>query len=357
MLDKLHDKSQNELTLIIEGKEIIIESGKLLITMDTCANAFTCVMPWFPGVDHVIDDITAPYSYSECGIYIGGKLQMLGILYNVTHKIDENGRIKELEIFTKTADVIDSSVRFPFETNNMDLFDRCVSQMNSTVLNRQFDIGVVVDSGADLGGKFSRIGVKNTDNCFESLKKLAAQRGLLISCTVDGDLKIIKPNVNGFSVGTIKEDDGQSSIFEAKFSGRDRYRYYESIASSSKKSKTKKRQQAQDAVVTRPRFLTFNADDSLPGEALNSAEWKKNKSAADALSINFPVNSWHGPDNKLWTINTNVTVVSETLNIKNGFTFLITGVEFNYSNSGITAILNLKPPTFFTTGILEEPWN
>ena len=33
-------------------------------------------------IDPVIDEITAPFSYSECSIYMGGIIQMKGILYN-----------------------------------------------------------------------------------------------------------------------------------------------------------------------------------------------------------------------------------------------------------------------------------
>jgi hypothetical protein len=39
---------RDTMTLRIGGREIVIESGKLLRSMDTCADAFTAVMPWNP---------------------------------------------------------------------------------------------------------------------------------------------------------------------------------------------------------------------------------------------------------------------------------------------------------------------
>ena len=75
------------------------------------------------------------------------------------------------------------------------------------------------------------------------------------------------------------------------------------------------------------------------------------------MTLSFPVNSWYGPDEKLWQVNTAVTVISDTLSTKKGFTYLITRVEFKYSNRGNTAVLQLKPPSVYSTDSeLVEPW-
>lgn len=356
MFDKLNNKSKDELTLLIDGKEIIVESAKLLRTMDTAADAFSCVMPWEPGLDPDVDRVTKPYSYLECGIYVGGTLQMVGLLYNVAHKRDSSGTIKNLEIFSKTANIIDSSVRFPFETNNMNLLERCESQMNSSVAGRNLEIDVIVDSGVDVGGKFKRITAEQTDNCFEKLKELATQRGLILSCTKKGELLITKAKTTGSPVGTIEENNSQAESYEISFNGRNRFKNYEAIASSAKKGTTRKKQRSADPVVTTPRFLTFSADDSLPGEAVDAAEWQKNKSAAESLNLNFPVNSWYAPNGQLWEPNTLVVVKSPTIGISKGYTFLITQVEFQYEKDGTTATLQLKPPSVYTTGDIDEPW-
>ena len=351
MLDKLPLKDKNELNLIIDGREQIISSGELFVSMDTGAHGFTCTIPWFPGLDPKFDEATKPYSYVECGVYIGGDLQMEGILYDVTNTIDNSGKIKKLDIYSQTADMIDSSVRFPFSENNVTLLDRCDSQAS------EFGIDVVLDAGADVGGKFSRVETKQTDNCFKKLTELAAQRGLLLSCTKKGELLIIKPNVNGKPVGTIEENNSMANTYTASFRGRERFARYEAIAYSSKSSKTKIKHRATDSEITLNRFLTFSASDSLPGEAKNAAAWRKNKSAANALTFEFPVNTAYAPNDELWTPNTNVTVISPVIGSESGFTFLISQVRFPYSPAGLTAKLMLKPPTTYTTGEIKNPWN
>lgn len=350
MLANLPGKLKNEVTLIIDGREIIIETGELLKGIDIGAFAFVCDMPWFPGLDPEIDKITSPYYYPEAGVYIGGKLQMIGILYNVENLRDSAKTYKKLEIYSQTANMIDSSVRYPFAESNLNLRERCESQ------TEEFGINVEVQPGVDVGGKFARIQAKQTANCFQELLKLAAQRGLLLSCTVEGDLLIIKPNVNGKPIGTISESNPIAEVYSAKFNGRERYKRYEGIASSSKSSKTKIKQRAKDTTIPINRFLTFEANDCLPGEALNAAEWRKNKSAANALSFDFPVNTAYGPDGKLWAQNTLLTVISEIIGSKKGFTFLISQVRFTYNDQGLTAVLTLKPPTVYTTGEIELPW-
>ena len=406
MPDELYGKDPDEMTLIIAGREVVCESMKLLRTMNTCADGLTAVLPWEPGLDAELDKITAPYSYSECSVYLGGKFQMAGLLYNVAQSRANEGTRKDLEIYSKTADIIDSTIIPPYEANNISLTARCKQQCEP------FGIEVVLGDGVNLlrerrvvtrsfssaghrraipagirsinrlldlrpttqevktngtwritgvriireEEKFRRVSAEQTDMIFEHLRKLAAQKGLLLSCTKWGDLLITKANVDGEPVGTITEESPLAMTYSASFSGRDRFAMYRALAPSSRSRRAGSAGVVRDPVVTAPRVLTFQADDNLPGEAPNAAVWRKNKSAADSMNISFPVTSWYAPNGKLWEPNTTVTVISPTIGLKGGFTFLITQVEYNFSASGANATLQLKPPTTYTTGEVIEPW-
>jgi prophage tail gpP-like protein len=102
--------------------------------------------------------------------------------------------------------------------------------------------------------------------------------------------------------------------------------------------------------------LTFKADEDVPGNTLAAAEWKRNKTAAKSMEIQFPVNSWYAPNGELWKPNTTVSIVSKTIGTKTGFTFLITRVEYDYSKDGAKAVLQLKPPSVYSPGKISEPW-
>jgi prophage tail gpP-like protein len=206
--------------------------------------------------------------------------------------------------------------------------------------------------------KFVYVGADQTEKIYDHLKKLATQFGIILSCTPRGDLLLIRPNVNAKLIGTIEEERpaGETEKYEISFKGRERFAKYRAIASSSKHHRSAKPGEAIDKTVKAPRVFTFKATDSIPGEAKNAAEWRKNKAAADSLSIPFPVNSWYGPDGKLWQPNTIVTVISPTIGVPKGYNFLISQVELDYKKSGTTGELKLIPPSFYTTGEIDEPW-
>jgi prophage tail gpP-like protein len=407
MADEIFGKDDNELTLVIEDTEITVESARLLRTMDTGADALTCTMPWEPGLDDKIDEITAPFSYSECAVYLGNHLAMIGVLYNVTQSRTNAGTKKDLEIYSPTADLIDSTVVSPYEENNVSLTDRCKKQCEP------FGIDVVIGDGVNLlkerrvqtgryqkdktkprqwpeaiktmrdiiddiidapkvntkgtwkvtgekivreEQKFSRVSAKQTDTIWKHLSGLAAQRGLLLDCTKYGDLLITKANTTDTPVATIQEGNPIANDFVATFDGRKRFNIYRALASSSRSGKSASASSAKDEVVILPRLLTFRSQNNLPGEAPNAADWRKNKSVAEALTIPFPVNSWYDPNGNLWEPNTKVTVISPTIGLTNGYTFLINQVEFNYKADGATANLKLVPPSVYTIGELDEPW-
>jgi len=392
-------RNDDRMTVTIAGRAITVTDATLLRTIDTCADGCKIEMPWFPGFDAEIDRITAPGSYSDCQVKIADELVMEGVLYDVTQSLSSRGRIKTLDIWSKTADLIDSTVVPPYEANNIKLTDRCRQQcrpfginvivgddaaasMNetrrvivSTGYNRQLPVRLPVFNDISTWQpirfervparsrlvtdekRFSRVSAKPTDTIFSHLVELARQRGLLLSCTVHGDLLITKANVNAEPVGTIEENAAADGLeYVAAFKGRDRFNLYRAIGSSSRSGRTSGTGTARDEKVKTPRILTFDANDSLPGECTNAAIWRRNKSAADAMTVSFPVASWRAPNGTIWKPNTTVTVKSETMGIKNGFTFLIAQVEYNYKSGGRDVKLSLKPPTVYTTGEIELPW-
>ena len=126
---------RDTLTVIIDNREIIVESASFIRTMDTGADACSVIMPWEIGLDPDIDRITRPYSYSPAKIKIGDEVVSEMILYDVTQRTNSSGTVRELEFFSKTADIIDSTVIAPYEMNNVKLTDRCKQQCNPFGIN------------------------------------------------------------------------------------------------------------------------------------------------------------------------------------------------------------------------------
>lgn len=397
---KIPETDKDKVTLMIGEREIVFSSAKFVRTMDTLCDALTITMPWTPGLDTELDKVTAPYSYSDCAFYIGGDLQMLGILYDVTHKQLREGSFKELSIYTRTADLIDSTVWPPYEANNISLVNRCKQQANPFGINvvvgdgvnetvkrkvtkewkekgfdgpvrprylfKTFDeqinylamqIGTVAYKKSKIiteEYKFPRVAAHQTDKIFDHLKKLAAQRACLLSCTKYGDLLITKANLADPPVGTIEEGKGLAEQFEAKFVGRKRFNIYRALMHSARHGAPVLAAVVKDNDVPAKRILTFQANNVLPGEGKKAAEWQMRKHAAESFTFPLPVNGFYNPQNKIWQPNTLITIKSKILDVPNGeYTLLIKAVEFNYENNGIATILSLTPPWAYSLDLEE----
>ena len=346
---EISGKEKDEETFIIEGIEIPLQSFTFTRAIDTGSNVLICAFAWEPRKDKKIDELTQFYRYPECQFYIGGKIKFAGIVYDVEKSNGKSGRSIELTSYTRTVDFIDSTVDAPYEKNNTYLLDEIKRQA------RPFGINVILDDNADQGGKIDRVAANKQDKRFDYCAKLCAERGLLLSCTFDGDLIIIVADTKSKPVGTIQEKYPPVQEYSFKSKGRGRFNIYRA------KSQTPKKLSGavivKDDLIPRGRTISFTAPAIRSAELQKAAEWKKNKSAADDLTVPFPVDSWYAPNDEMWDENTKISVESLTLGTeKKGFTFLIKQVDIIKDTSGKTGIVHLVPPEVYTRKKIEEPW-
>lgn len=342
----LINKKKDELTVRIEDREIELDSASIVRSIDSGAYGWYGVFPWDPGEDIEIDNLLRPYGYPNSQIYIGNELIFSGLVYASNPSLTDSGRIKELKGASYTADAIDSTIKPPYEKNNVTIEQRANELIAS--------IGIGLESDISTGGQFSRITATPEESIFRHLVKLASQRGFLISTNPEGNM-VFKKAAGGESVGTLQEGDGIVTDWAAEFDGRKRYSVYRAIGQSP--GENSKPSIAKDDAVPRSRSLTFQPNDTTAGNIKNAAEWKRSKQLADSLSIQLPVNTWFSPNGSLWEENTIVTVISKTFSIPDGFNFLIRSVEYNFETSGKTALLTIVPPQVYTGEKLIDPWS
>lgn len=349
---KISGKEADQMTVLIDGIEIPMESVRVVRTMDTGADGWVGTMPWVPGEDRKIDEATRPYGYPRSAVYIGNELVLSGLLYGVQPEFGEGdrGRIKNLSGYSFTADAIDSNVPEPYEYTNVAL-EQLAAGFAAL-------LGIKAVFLSDSGGAFARVTAGETESIFGFLSKLAAERGLLVSCTNEGNLLFHRALTTGTPVGTVAEGDALVTHWAANYDGRRRYHTYNCIQAGVTNADLRWEVVAPDAVgpvsiksidtgVPRSRFMTFRADNVTPGNVEDAARWRKNKQLADALTNELPVSSWYAPNGELWQPNTLLTVVSPTLGVPKGFTFLIRAVEFVQEDRR-HAVLHLVPPQAFS---------
>lgn len=342
---QLSSKSDDEVTLKIGDYEVPFESIRIIRTMDTAADGWSASIGWEPGVDKQLDSVVIPYGFPKAQVYIGKNLIINGVMYTVAPEFGDSGLSLTLEGFSFAADVIDSTMPTPYEQENITLEDRANQLLQHIGIKSVFE--------ADQGGPFDRVTGEVTDTIFDHLQSLAAQRGLLISSTPDGNLLFAKTTTDR-TIGTIESGDPLPIGWGAKFDGRKLFNQITAIGESP--GAPTKSETVTDDNVPRSRFFTFKADDTTEGDLQTAATWKRSKQFADALTIPFPVSSWYAPNGELWKENTLVTVKSPEIFVPNGFTFLIRQVEYVLENSGRTATLSLVPPNVYTGERIVLPW-
>lgn len=342
---KLTGKDKNTMTIVIGDREINYISARLVRTMDTAADGCTCVISWAPGKDPELDELIKPFQYPDVQVFIGNELLLSGLLYGVAPEVSADGITATLEIWSYTADMIDSDVTEPLEANNITLQDWANQKLQPLGIKAIFEF--------DPGGPFDRITADKGTKIFDSLSELAAQRGLLLTSDVQGNALFTKAKT-GAPVGTLESGQAGPLGWGAKFDGRVLFNsitaYGESPGSPVKSA------QSIDENVPRSRFMSFKADDTTDGDIQKAADWKRAKLNAQALTIPFPVSYWYAPNGTIYRENTSITIKSTEIFVPNGFDFLITRVEYLAEISGLTSILQLLPPSVYNGDNLVFPW-
>lgn len=343
----LSNREPDELSIILDGLEIVYSSARMMLTMDTAADGTTAGMPWTLGDNPELDARLNAWGYTPAKVYIGNALKISGYLYTPETESSNNGTKVNLEIFSKTADIIDSSMRPPYEENNVTLRQRAEKLVQAHGIKAVFE--------TDTGGPFDRVTAGESERVGTHLGKLARERGVLQSSTANGDLLYWEANVRSAPVCTLEE--GQFPVGRLRFRPDGRKRFNTYIVNSTTPFGNAPPAVIKDNRVPRSRIKTIRVQDSVAGELDVVAKWERNRALADALTIPIPVAGLLNPCTGMpWEVNTKVTVVSQTLRVPNGFDFLIRSIELDTRNNEKSAILNIVPPQVYTKEEIEEPW-
>lgn len=332
----------------INGKNVLILSGRLIRTMDTAADGFAVSIPT-PKIatNPELYQAISPYQYTPVEVYLDSTLQLTGALTKPANSKSNSGAISTLEGFSKTFNFIDSNIdsRYEFRFVN-------VHQM-ATELAKQTATQVVFDT--DPGGNFGQKTARRGQSAFQFLAPIVRQRSQVMSCTPEGALLFSTTNTNSEPVGTIEEDNPNSLLqkeFNVSFDGRKRFKSYKVLSSS---PFGYGQATSIDDNINQPRHRIIESND-IVGSVQETADFQKNISILDGLTLAIPIVGWEAPNGTLWEPNTLITIKSETMFIPDGFTFLIRQVEFIWEKTNKTATLSIIPPNVYTKNAVVEPW-
>lgn len=344
------------------GNRIIQHTDATLLTpMDQGADAVILSFPWEPGDDLEIDALVQPYAYPDFTVEINGELRASGRIYISEPTLIENSSEITLTGFSYTKDLIDSTAKPPHEFNNKNI----LSISNSLCL--PFGIQALQENvKAEANEIFEKnITILDQQRIFNFLQDLARQKGILASRDVNGNLLFLKTTTDLTPVANLTEGDlgpplSTGQRFQAIFDGTKRFNSYIATEESPLSYFIPINAVSIDNEIKVPRFTTVTANEITKGGMQSAADFARNKTAANAGSIQFPVSSFYssieGPANsrdihtgaKIWKENTVVTITSPTIFVPDGFDYLIRSVEYISNENGETVVLSLVDPRFFT---------
>lgn len=344
VVEQIFGVDENGIQLVIDGVEVPISSGQVVITFDTAADGYAVTIPWFPELAEQ-RRLFAPYAYQSTECYVGGQLKIRGYLYNVAPSFGPDGRTVRLEGWSLPADLIDSTIRPPFEKNKIGL------EARAKELCAGIGVSVVWEGGDD--PPFDRVTATEGQTILDHLADLAKQRGVQISCTPQGKLLFHKASTSE-PVAVFEEGSPPFTSGKAGFDGRSRFASY--TARGQSPGKNAAQAIALDPAVPAHRIISFTADESAGTDMQKAADWRRNKALGDSMTLEIPANSWYDRNRELWAPGTLVTVISKSLFLPGGFDFLVVKVAFDLAENGATAALTVVPPQVFTGEPLPDVW-
>lgn len=333
------------LSLVIGGRAIPTESMRISRSIDALADGWTAIIAWQYGIDPALDKLIRPYSYARASVFVNETLAIAGRQYGFAPSLTGRNEAS-LSGWSFAADMVDSTLKPPYEANNVTLLQR------TTDVAATFNLTVASDLETD--GQFDRVTATPAQTAGAHILSLAAQRGVLINSDPDSTLRLFVVDASQTPVGTIEEGVLGFSGFASDFDGRARFNTYRFLSQTPGDSSATA--VAVDNNVPVTRFTTFAGNDTTTGEAQQAADWRKTKALADALTIPIEAEGFKAPNGEDWAPGQIVTLISPTLFIPDGFAMLVRATEMRQEPGGDRTTLSLVPPSVYTGDEIVEPW-
>jgi prophage tail gpP-like protein len=336
----------NAITLQIEGENIPTASISVLLTFDTPSNGWAAEVSHI-GKGDIFYESYRPYQYKPCKVWVGNTYIGDTLLYNVDPKWDSSNGTARLEGFCPTVDFVDSVVEPPYQASGV-TFEEWISQ-------KAEPFGLPVEMQVAEDKKFKRVKIDRATKAFDHFNGLAKERAYIIGNTPGGGLNVFDAPEDGPSVATFREStDTPMESGGAGFNGRNRFRKTVGYASGPRKNIS---ETIVDEYISRLRMTSTTVNDTDEVTILEAVRAARNKTLEDALTITIPIRNWYNDNGDVFWPGQFVMAQSDRLYINDPFKFIIKDVELIQNGSKRSGNLTVVPPTVYTGGELEDPWN
>lgn len=329
--------------LKIEGIPVEVQAAALTRTMDTPDDQFSATISANIDNEPELYELIKSPSFRAATITLDGVLQFTGNITERNPQKTEDSNLTDI-MGTTLPHFMDSHLMPSYQHDNLDLKQWAETVAKQTNTAVQFD--------TDPGGPFKRKVIERGQTAAQFLAPLAFERSKIMSCTTTGKLLFFDVAVDSKPVDYIDETSGEAAAFEIAFNDRKRFRFYKVINQSPQGGGIAI---YTDENITAPRTKIIEISDTS-GRNVESAQFEANKAFIEAMTLPWPVNSWHNRNGDLWQPDTTITLASPTCYFPDGFTFMIRQVDFSFQKNKKRATLHLIPRELYTKKPIIEPW-
>lgn len=332
----------------IEGENVPVKSAKLIRTMDTAADGFSVDVVISQKNQPELYEKIKPHRYTPVTITLDSQLQLTGNITKTFRSKTKNSIDTTLNGFSRTFNFIDSDIAKTYQFNGIQSLHEIATQLAKQTATK-------IEFETEPGGGFLSPTARRGQSAFDFLAPMARKRSQIMSCTPQGSLLFNEANTTGQTVGLIDEGNPDSLLqkeFTVSFDSRKRFKTYKVINQS---PLNPSQAISSDDNINQPRHKVINTGD-VAGSAQEIADFQKNRSIIESLTMPIPIVGWNAPDGSLLIPNTLITIKSETMFIPDGFTFIIRQVEYIYRKNDKSSIISIIPPNAYTKNTVVEPW-
>jgi len=341
-------ENENEVAIRIDGKIFRgWETSSITRSIDTCADSFTFVAPYDPDSENA--KYLQPFSYSKADLFIGGELYIPGMAMKHTPGGSESSNIMTVEVRSLPGVTIDCQST----DKSLNYNKQTLKQIADKIL---IPFGIRTEFPDGDTDPFIKVNRELTDTVFSFLSKLAAQKGFMITSSVDSKMLFVRAAIDSELVASLYQGEQPLLNVEASYDSTQRFSNIISVSQSAGKTNNKK--EVIDKTIKDYRPMIFTADETESGNIKDAASWKRSRLLASSSPTTATVAGWRDFNGNLWMENTLVTVYFPKRCIFRETEYLITGVSLTKdANSGNIANLTLALPQAYTLDFPEVlPW-
>lgn len=299
----LDDNAPRDLGLKGLGKFITGFTGFTLVRSVFGNDGFSFSSTWNENSEQTRNAFR-PFSYPTFDVYFDDDLVFTGKALPPTPSVQPASQTINVQGYPLCGVLVDSCLPpslFPAEYSGLDL-----KQIAETVCE-PFGIGVVVQGS--VGAAFEKVEVGLEDKVWDFLSKLAEQRNMFLTNTVDGNLLIYSPKVEAVSA-TFKQGEVPFISCAPEFDGQSMYSHITGYTKTTNTADSQKYTYENKLLINKGvlRCYSKQIDDAVEGTLEESVKALAGKMFAKCVKYKLTVSGHRDKNGRLYRENMAVSV-------------------------------------------------